>query len=71
MLENNFVSVGRGSLIDPVLKLRLTTGRFELDDSTIKIELNYDSELQADRLTMPIPPERLKRLKILDRKSVV
>lgn len=69
VFDNNFRVVGRYSLIDSVLKLHLTQGRWTPESAakggTQTIKLNFDPEIQADRLTMPIPAERLKRQAIL------
>lgn len=65
VFEDNFVkpAVGRGhSLIDPVLKLRLSTGRWEPESrgrgGSISIHLYHDPEIEAGRLTMPMPEPR-------------
>ncbi|UDF32051.1 UNVERIFIED_ORG: hypothetical protein LHK14_23735 (plasmid) [Roseateles sp. XES5] len=43
-------------LVDPELKLRITNGRFDVDSSTISIEIFYDPALSRENLTMPMPP---------------
>jgi hypothetical protein len=70
IIENNFIVVADGALIDPVLKLRLSFGRWEPGyggaiTATQVLKLHYDPEIQADRMTMPLPEDRRKRLLLL------
>jgi len=56
-----------GSLVDPDLKVRISTGRWEPDGGqggSIWLEMHYDPELRADRLTMPPPAKLVENLKI-------
>jgi hypothetical protein len=45
-------------LLDPDLKVRISTGRWEPEGGrggSIYVEMHYDPELRPDRLTMPTP----------------
>lgn len=66
--EDNFVPVPVGTwatIMDPVLKLRLKTGRWNPESAarggTIEIKLNHDPEILPGRLTMPPSENRQKR----------
>lgn len=43
-------------LVDPILKLRVACGRFDIESGNISLEIYYDPALESDRLTMPMPP---------------
>lgn len=67
IFDNNFVPapVGNGgTLIDAVLKLRLSQGRWTPDSAaqggTIDIDLNHDPAIKPERLTMPPSQQDLK-----------
>lgn len=56
-----------GILVDPVLKVRISTGRWEPEGGqggSTRLEMHYDPELRADRLTMPPPAKLVENLKI-------
>jgi hypothetical protein len=76
VFEDNFVkpAVGRGhSLIDPVLKLRLSIGRWEPESrgrgGSISIHLYQDPEIEAGRLTMPMPEPRRRMFEMAGNKG--
>lgn len=59
MFEDNFVEPLPGWLVDPVLKIRLnTSGHKESGPYDGKLNLVYDPEIRADRLTRPQTAER-------------
>lgn len=67
IFANNFVPVPVGSggtLIDAVLKLRLSQGRWTPESAaqggTIDIDLNHDPAIKPERLTMPPSQQDLK-----------
>jgi len=63
---DNFVQVpaGRSTLIDPTLKIRLATGRWNPESSalggSVDVALFHDPEIVPGRLTMP-PSDKIKR----------
>lgn len=74
--ENNFVvvPVDHGHcIIDPVLKLRLKTGRWNPESSgrggNIEVQLYHDPEIELGRLTMPIPEKDWKNFEIFGNKA--
>lgn len=68
-ITSEFLPVGPGVLIDSMLKIRMSMGRWDPESAAsggaIEIDLEYDPEIRTDRLTMPIPPEQLQALAIL------
>lgn len=68
-IQNNLVPVLPTVLLDPALKLRLSRGRWTPESvargGSAFIKLSYDPQLRPDQLTMPIPSDEIKLLKML------
>jgi hypothetical protein len=60
VFEDNFVQVTDRVMIDPVLKLVLNTGRFNDDGWTQEIRVDYDPEIHADCLMVPMTEDEKK-----------
>jgi hypothetical protein len=65
VIEDNFIEILPGDLIDPVLKLTLRTAghkeAYAFDETDLN--LSYDPEIRADRLTSMPSPEEQERLR--------
>ena len=65
MFIDNFVRVSRGVLIDPVLRVTMQAGRFDLGTSEQVVQLLYDPEIRPDRLTQPLTSDQQRMRRML------
>jgi hypothetical protein len=56
----SFMEVMAGELIDPELKVDLSLGRFNLEDSSMQVNIAYDPEIRADRLYRPLTAKEIE-----------
>jgi hypothetical protein len=59
--QDNFVVLVVYRMVDPVLKVAVQRGRFNMDDSAQWYEVEYDPELRPDRLWQKMPEEEIQR----------
>jgi hypothetical protein len=59
--QDNFVMLIGYRMVDPVLKVAVQRGRFDMDDGTQSYEVEYDPQLRPDRLWQKMPEEEIQR----------
>jgi hypothetical protein len=59
--QDNFVALVVYRMADPVLKIAVQRGRFEMDGSDQWYDVEYDPELRPDRLWQKMPEEEIQR----------
>jgi hypothetical protein len=59
--QDNFIVLTENRMVDPVLKVAVWKGRFEMDYSYQSYDVEYDPELRPDRLWQKEPEEEIQR----------
>jgi hypothetical protein len=60
--EDNFIVLATNRMVDPVLKIAVQSGRFNMEERNQWFDIEYDPELRPDRLWQKMPQEEIQKL---------